>query len=165
MSNFLKMAALLLCISFAPTLRAQTISDADQKGAEECYNAFMSAFDKLDASGLGSWFTENAEEINPMGEIVRGRANLVSSYTNLFAFFKTQPKPDRVEHNNTNSRSRYLAADLMSWTYTSENVSHFGDKTRSEKMSVSVLLRKTGSKWLLEQITLTPVAPMPGGEK
>lgn len=158
MSNFLKMAALLLCISFAPTLHAQTISAADQKGTEECYNAFMSAFDKLDASGLGSWFTENAEHITPMGEIVRGRANLVASFTNLFAFLKTQPKPDRAEHNNTAGQSRYLATDLILWTYTSEDVSHYGDKTMSEKMSVCVLVRKTGGKWLVELLSLTPVA-------
>ncbi len=161
MSNFLKTAALLLSFSFVQNLDAQTISAADQKGIEECYNAFMAAFDKLDASALGPWFTENAEHISPMGEIVRGRANLVTSYTNLFTFFKSQPKPDKFERKNTEWQSRYLATDLILSTYIGEDISHFGDKTESSKMSVAVLLRKTGGKWLAELITLTPVTPMP----
>lgn len=165
MSTFLKTAALLLVISFAQNLNAQTISAADQKGVEECYNAFMNAFDKMDASSLGSWLTENAEHISPLGEVVRGRANLVTYFNNLFAFFKNQPKPDKMERNNTNWQNRYLASDLILATYVSEDVSYFGDKKESQKMSVSVLLRKKDSRWLAELITLTPVAPVPAQGK
>lgn len=161
MSNFLKTAALLLAFSFAQNLHAQTISAADQKGVEECYNAFMSAFDKLDAAPMGAWFTENAEHISPMGEVIRGRANLVTFYTNLFTFFKSQPKPDKFERKNSNWQSRYLSTDLILSTYVGEDISHFGDKTESSKMTIAVLLRKTGGKWLAELITLTPVTPMP----
>lgn len=161
MSNFLKTAALLLIFSSARHLQAQTVSEADQKGVKECYDAFNSAFDKLDAAGLGSWVTENAEHISPMGEIVRGRANLVTYFTNIFAFFKSQPRPDRMERKTSNWQNRYLATDLVLATYVSEDVSYFGDKSQTSKMTLSVLLRKTGGKWLAELITLTPVAAMP----
>lgn len=160
MSNFLKISALFFL--FSCSLNAQTpISAADQKGIEECYNAFMSAFDKTDASTLGPWFTENAEHISPMGDLVRGRTNLVTYYGNLFNFFKSQPKADKTERNNTNFQSRYLSTDLILSTYTSEDIRYFGDKKESSKMSASALLRKTGGKWLAELIVLTPVAPMP----
>lgn len=165
MSNFLKTAALLLAFSFAQNLHAQTISATDQKGVEECYNAFMSAFDKLDAASMGPWFTENAEHISPMGEVVRGRANLVNYYSKLFTFFKSQPKPDKMERKNTNWQSRYLSTDLILSTYVGEDISHFGDKTESNTMSVAVLLRKTGGKWQAELIALTPVVPMPAPGK
>jgi len=160
MSSFLKTAALLLTLSFALNLNAQ-ISAADQKGIEECYNAFMAAFDKLDATAIGPLFTENAEHISPMGEVIRGRANLVTFYTNLFAFFKSQPKPDKTETVNTAWQNRYLAADLILATYTSTDTHHFGDKVKEDKMTVAVLLRKTGGKWLAELVTLTPVMAMP----
>ena len=165
MFHFLKTAALLLTLCFAQNLQAQAVSDADQKGVEECYNTFMTAFDKLDASGLGPWFAENAEHISPMGEIIRGRANLVTFYTNLFTFFKSQPKPDRYERKNSNRTNRYLAADLILATYTSEETSQFGDKVQTDSMSVAVLLRKSGGKWIAELITLSPVVAMPGTGK
>ena len=162
MSNLLKTATLLLCFAFTQNLHAQTITAADQKGVDACYNAFVTAFDNMDASGLGPWFTENAEEINPLGELVRGRANLVTNYTNLFAYFKSQPKPDKVERNNTNQQSRYLASDLILFTYISEETLHFGDKKESNKMATSVLLRKKDNKWMVELLNVVPVTPMPG---
>jgi len=162
MYNFLKSAALLLSVCFAQNLSAQAISDADQKGIEACYNAFMTAFEKMDASGLDSWLTENAEQITPLGEVVRGRANLLTNYQNMFAFFKSQPKPDRYERKTSDWSNRYLATDLILATYASEEITQYGDKTNSEKMSVAVLLRKKDGKWAAELITLTPVQPMPG---
>lgn len=164
MSNILKMTALLLAFCFAQNLQAQ-VSDADKKGIEECYNAFEAAFEKSDASTLGTWMTDNVEHISPLGEIVRGRANLVTYFTNLFAFLKTQPKPDKTESKNLNWQSRYLASDLILASYTTETTTHFGDKTQVEKMSFSVLLRKKDNKWLTELITLTPVTPMPEAGK
>ena len=165
MFNFLKTATLLLTLCFAGNLRAQAVSDADQKGIQECYNAFMTAFEKMDASAISPWLTENAEQINPMGEIVRGHSNLVTHFGNLFNFFKTQPKADRFERKTSDWNARYLASDLILATYASEEITQYGDKTNTEKMSVAVLLRKKGDKWLAELITLTPVTPMPGAGK
>ena len=159
---------LLACCAFAllaQNLQAQAISAADQKGIEECYNAFIAAFEKMDAAATGPWLTENAEQIVPTGEIIRGRANIVASMAGFMGFLKTQPKPDRTETKNVNSQSRYLAPDLILYTYTEESTQHFGDKSNTEKTSTSVLLRKVNSKWLAELIALTPVSAMPGAGK
>jgi uncharacterized protein (TIGR02246 family) len=161
MSNISKMAALQLCCCFALNLRAQTISTADQQGIETTYNAFMAAFEHLDAAAMGPLFTENAEVISPMGEITRGRDNLVVMYTGLFNYFKSLPKPNRSERQNTNWQSRYLAPDLIVATYTEASTSYFGEKKNTEKLTQTVLLRKTGGNWLAELITLTPVVAMP----
>lgn len=160
MSNLLKTATLLLSFTCTLNLHAQ-VSETDQKGIEACYNAFMTAFQNMDGAAVGPLFTENAEHISPIGEIVRGRANLVTYYTNLFAFFKSQPKPDRTETNNKDWHNRYLAKDLILSTYTSHETHHFGDKVQEEIMSVAVLLRKQGDQWLADMVALTPVTPMP----
>ncbi len=165
MTKIIQLAALLLTFSFAQNLQAQAISAADQKGIEECYNAFMAAFEKMDAAATSPWLTENAEQIVPTGEIIRGRANIVASMAGFMGFLKTLPKPDRTETKNVNSQSRYLAPDLILYTYTEESTQHFGDQSKTEKTSTTVLLRKVGGKWLAELITLTPVVAMPGAGK
>jgi len=142
---------------FAQSLQAQSVSAADQKGIEECYNVFMTAFEKLDASGIAPWLTENSEQVLPTGEIIRGRANIVASMAGYMQFLKTQPKPDRTETKNLNTQSRYLAPDLILYTYTEESTQHFGDKSNTEKMTNAILLRKMSGKWLIELISLTPI--------
>ncbi len=161
MSTFLKTTTLLLAFSFAQNLHAQTVSAADQKGIEECYNAFTSAFEQSNASQMSAWMTDNVEHITPLGELVRGKNNVIAHFTKLFEFFKTLPKPDKTETKNTDWQNRYLANDLILATYTSTDTNHFGDKVQEDKMTMSVLLRKKGDKWVAELITLTPVTPMP----
>ncbi len=146
---------------FTQNIQAQTISAADQAGITACYNAFMAAFEKLDAAAIGPLLTENAEQIIPTGEIVRGRANIVASMEGYMAFLKTQPKPDRMETKNVAQQNRYLSTDLILTTYTEESTLYFGDKSRTEKMTTSVIMRKINGKWLADLITLTPVMAMP----
>ncbi len=166
MKNILfKLFTLCAFAFFSQNLQAQAISAADQKGIEECYNVFRSAFEKLDASSIGPWLTENAEQILPNGEIIRGRANIVANMAGFMGFLKTQPKPDRTEIKNANAQTRYLAPDLILYTYTEESTQHFGDKSNTEKMTNAVLLRKVGGKWLAELIALTPMVEMPGAGK
>jgi len=163
MSKVLKTAALLLLIAFcAQNLNAQAISDADKKGVEACYNNFMAAFEKMDAAAIGALFTENAVHINPMGTIVRGRANLTAHFTGFMEFLKSQPKPDSSKSENSDWQNQYLAKDLILATYTSKDTHTFGDKAVVETMSLAILLRKKGEQWLAELVTLTPVVPMPG---
>ena len=165
MSNFLKSLTLLFLFGAMSSLRAQQISAADQKGIEECFNSSMAAIEKMDAAAFGSLLTENAVQIDPMGNIVRGRANLINHFSQWFAFLKSQPKPDRAEHKTSNWASQYLATDLILSTYTEEISNYFGDKAQTEKNAVCVFLRKQNGKWLVELITLTPVVEMPGGAK
>lgn len=141
--------------------QAQSISQADQKGIEANYTAFMSAFEKLDPSGLSALLTENAEQVIPEGTIVRGRNNIVASLSGYMAYLKSQPKPDKMDRQNTAMQSRYLAPDVILSTYIDETVLHFGDKTRVEKMATTVVLKKVGSQWLVDLIALTPVVEMP----
>ncbi|MCC6460508.1 MAG: nuclear transport factor 2 family protein [Saprospiraceae bacterium] len=162
MSTCVKTTVLLLCFACTARLNAQAISAADQKGIETCYNGFMAAFDHMDAATFGSLLTENAEHISPMGELVRGRDNLVAYFGRLFEFFKTQPKPEKFERKNDNWQSRYLSPDLILSTYVSTETITAGGAAHSEKNTLSVLLRKQNGIWLAELITLTPETPMPG---
>lgn len=163
MSAYLKTSVLLLCFAFTARLQAQSaISAADQKGIETCYNGFMAAIDNMDASGLDKLLTENAEHITPLGNLIRGRNNILTAFSQLFEFFKTQPKPEKFERKIENWQSRYLAPDLVLSTYTSIETVTVGGVARSEKSAVSVLLRKQNGAWLADLITLTPETPMPG---
>lgn len=146
----------------ASGLHAQTISAEDQKGVTECYDAFQSAFEHLDASGLGVWLTDNAEHIIPTGAIIRGRANVVASMTGYMEFLKTQPKPDSKETKLLAKQARYLAPDVVLYTYTEETTLHFGPKTQTEKMASSIVLHKNNGKWQADLIALTPVDTAPG---
>lgn len=161
MSHFLKTATLLFLIAFCAKTNAQTISAADKKGVEECYQAFMVAFEKLDASTIPSLLTENAEQIVPNGEIVRGKANVANSLKNYIEYLKTLPKPDRIEQENLGIQYRYLAPDVILSTYIDKSTMHFGDKTRVEQLASAVILHKSNGKWLVELLSLTPVGETP----
>jgi len=137
---------------------AQNISAADQKGIEEVFAFMSSAFDKGDASGLASILSENAEQIIPTGEIIRGRANIVAGLTGYIAYLKSQPKADRFENKKINQQYRYLTPDYVVTTYIDENTSYFGDKIKVEKTTTSLLMHKVGGKWLTELVCLT-IAP------
>lgn len=161
MSNYLNTFSFLLALASSLQLHTQ-ISAADQKGVEECYNACMAAFDKSDANALCQWFADNAEHVSPLGEIVRGRDNLLPYYTRLFEWFKSMPQSDSHEFKVINWQARYLATDLVQVTYMEESITRTGDKTQSEKLSYGIVLHKTKGKWLIELLTMTPVQPMPG---
>lgn len=166
------MKNMICCIAATVTLFlstqtgfAQSITPADQKGIETCYSSFMTAFDKLDVSGLGAWLTENAEHIIPTGEIIRGRDNIVRSMAGYMEYLKTQPKPDRMDRKNVNMQSRYLAPGFIMSTYVAENTMTFGAKSVVDKTTTTVVFQKTGDKWLVELIALTPVVERPGSGK
>lgn len=162
MKNFLFILfAFCTLAPFTQSLQAQTISPSDQKGIEACYTSIMSAFEKLDASGIGPWLTENAEQITPEGNITRGRVNVVANMAAYMEFLKTQPKPDKFETKNLGWQSRYLAPDVILATYTEQNTLSFGAQIKTEKTTTAVVLKKTNDKWLADLIALTPVIEMP----
>ncbi len=162
MKNFLfNLFAFCAFALLSQTLQAQTISAADQKGIEACYNGFMSAFEKMDVTGIEALLTENAEQITPEGNITRGRANVVANMKGYMEFLKSQPKPDKFETKNLGWQNRYLAPDVILATYTEENTLSFGSQTKVEKTTTAVVLKKSNGKWLADLITLTPVVTMP----
>ena len=161
MSKFLKTAALLLLTALCANTQAQTISEADQKGIEACYNGFLTAFQKLDASGLGILLTENAEQIAPDGQIIRGRNNVVAAMAGYMEYLKTMPKPEKYEQKNLGWQSRYVTKDVILSTYTEETTLQIGGKTTVEKLTHSIVLKKTDNQWLAELIAMTPVVEMP----
>lgn len=156
MSNFLKTSVLLLALACAAGLQAQQISAEDQKGIEACYNGFMTAFDKMDASAFNGLFTENADHIDPTGTLVHGRSNLVAYFGKWFEMLKSMPKPDRVERNDSVWNNRYLASDLILATYNSDETLYFGDQKQVQSTAIAVLLRKQNGKWLAELVSVTP---------
>ena len=161
MSNISRLATLLLTCFFALNIQAQSVSTADQQGVEACYKTVQTALTQLDANAMGPLFMENAEVVSPMGEITRGRANLIAMYTGLFNYFRSLPKPDRHEQTNLFMQTRYLATDVILATYTEQTDNYFGEKKDTGKMTFSIVLRKTGGKWLIELVTLTPVISQP----
>lgn len=163
MKNIL-FALLALFCGVASPLNAQ-VSAADENGIRACYNAFQAAMEKGDFATIGNLLTENAEQIIPNGEIVRGRAKIVGSMKGYLEFMKTLPKPDRQETNLLDWQNRYLAPDLIMATYHETTTLHFGAQTKTENMANAVLLRKVNGQWLVELVALTPVVPMPSDGK
>lgn len=156
MKQILTTAALLLTTVFSFNAKAQ-ISEKDKDDIKKVYEAAATAFQKMDATALSNIFTDNGTHINPMGKITQGRSNLLSLYTNLFSYFKTQPRPDKSTTNLTNQEARYIAPGVILTTYTEETTNYSGDKASSEKYSFAILLVKKNGKWLCEQVTMTPV--------
>lgn len=145
----------LLALSFGSAV-AQTISAADKKGIDEFYTVVTSAFQKMDPKIMEAIIAENAEQIIPTGEIIRGRTNIVAGLTGYMNYQKSQPQPDRVESSFVNQQLRYLATDLVMSTYTEVTIKHFGDKPTTEKTATAIILRKTNGKWLTEFISIMP---------
>lgn len=161
MYNYLRTVAVLLLTTLSLGSKAQTISAADQKGIDECFQNFMMVFEKFDGSNLPSLLTENAEHIIPNGTIIRGREAVTASINGYLAFLKTQPRPDHVTEKILNSNSRYLSKDLIISSYQTEKTLDFGGNMRVDKLTTVVVLRKVKDKWLAEMIALTPVVDMP----
>ena len=134
---------------------------SDDKVVIDVYNQAMKAFEKQDAQALTSLFTENAENITPLGGIVRGKAAIQANYVGLFKMFSQLPKADRSTSEVLDLKNRYITSELLFSTYTEKTTSYYGDKTSVEEMTTTVLLSKKGNKWLIESLTLTPVTPMP----
>jgi ketosteroid isomerase-like protein len=147
----------LLALSLSSAF-AQTISAADKKAIDEMYANVAMAFEKSDPKLMEPFIAENAEQIIPTGEIIRGRANIVAGMAGYMGYLKSLPKPDRVEASHVNEQFRYLGTDLVLGTYTDITVKHFGDKTETEKMTNSIILRKVNGKWLTELIAIIPLA-------
>jgi len=153
-------AMLLLTATFGMNANAQKISEADSKATGKLYEEIMMAFGKLDAAAVVSYYTENGTHISPEGQIVTGRAALKEHYEKLFAWFKTLPKPDKMDTKETGGSSRYLSNDIILAEYSEEHIRHFGNKVEKEAFAFSVILKRTKEGWLCEQVTMTPVKPM-----
>lgn len=154
-------AALLLATMFSFNAHAQKVSEEDQKDIQKVYAAFTTAFEKQDAQATASLYSENGVHIDPTGKIIRGRKDLLAFHVQLFKLFSEMPKADKTTHQDSDWDSRYLAPGMILVTYTSQDVSYYGEKTRSDKFSMSVILKRTGNQWLAEQVAMTPVTEMP----
>lgn len=150
---------LLLATTFSMNANAQKVLEEDLKSTEKFYKEMMAAFGRFDAAGVAGYYTENGTHISPEGQIVTGRAALKELYKNLFAWFMSLPRPDKMDQNQTNWNTRYLSNDLILVQYNDEHINHFGNKVEKEMMAVSVILKRTKDSWLCEQVTVTPVKP------
>jgi hypothetical protein len=153
MKNIL-FVSLLVALSSGSAL-SQTISAADQKGIDEMFAAVTAAFDKGDATMMTSMLDENAQQIIPTGEIIRGRTTIIAGLTGYMAFLKSQPKPDRMESKRLNLQYRYLAPGIVLATYTDENTMYFGSKTTIEKTTNSLVTHNANGKWVTDLIDIT----------
>jgi ketosteroid isomerase-like protein len=161
MKHVFTTAALLLITMFSFSVKAQQVSEKDQADIKKVYADFTAAFEKSDAQATVNLYTSTGIHIDPQGKIVRGHKDLLEYHVGLFKWFKTFPRPDKTTHTDTDWESHYLAPGVISVTYTSEDISTYGDKTRSDKFSISVILKRTGDKWLADQVTMTPVVARP----
>jgi uncharacterized protein (TIGR02246 family) len=157
MKQLMTTATLLLLIVFSFNADAQKLSESDQKDIEKVYADFTAAFEKMDAQATVNFYTGNGIHIDPDGQIVRGRKDLLAFHEKLFAWFKSLARPDKTIHQDTDWNTRYLAPGLIQVTYTSGNVRYFGDKHYKEKFSIAAILKRVGDKWLAEQVAMTPV--------
>jgi ketosteroid isomerase-like protein len=158
---FFKLFTLSVFVIFTQNLQAQTISAADQKGIEACYNAFQSVFTKMDVTGIEAWLTEQAVQITPDGKITRGRANVVANMAGYLEYLKSQPKPEKMEVKNINWQNHYVAPDVILATYTEETTLQLSGQNRVEKMTQAIVLKKSNGVWQADLITLIPMVKTP----
>lgn len=157
MKQLITTAALLLITVFSFHAKAQQVSDEDLKDIEKVYADFGAAFEKFDAQAATNLYTENGVHIDPTGKITRGRKGLLTYYIQLFSYFKSLPKPDKMTHQDSDWNTRYLAPGLIEVSYTSADIKTYGDKTETIKFSMAIILKRIGDKWLAEQVAMTPV--------
>lgn len=157
----LKIFTIAVVCFFTTLTFANAQANFDDKAVAEVYNQAMKALQTQDAQALVALFTENADHINPIGDIVRGKEALLANYIGLFKMFAQMPKPARVESQVLNQKNRYLTPNILLSTYTQKDTSYFGKESRTEEMACSVLLVKKSGKWLIESLVLTPKGQMP----
>lgn len=160
MKQFFTAAMLLIATTFCSQVKAQKVSDADTKSISKFYENMMGSFGNGDAEATASYYTENGIHISPEGQVIAGRAALKVFYQKLFEMFRSFPKADKTEMNQSNWNTRYLSNDLIHVTYTDETTSHYGNKIEKEAFAISVVLKRTKDSWLCEQVTMTPVKPL-----
>lgn len=159
MKQILTSAAILLLTVFTTNVKAQ-ISEKDKVDTKNVFEAAAKAFKNMDATAMSDIFTGNGTHIDPMGKITHGKAALVDYFTNLFSYFKSQPKPDKSTITQSDWNSRLIAPGVILTNYIEETTNFRGDKASSIKYSFAVVLVKKNGRWLAEQVAMTPVIEM-----
>jgi uncharacterized protein (TIGR02246 family) len=154
------MLALMFTLALGLSARAQN----DEKGVIARSQEIGQAFDAHDADRFAAYFSETADFLSPMGQLLHGRAAIRDAHAGLFKLWASQ-KPDKVAHEINGQQVRFLSPDLALLTMTQKTTVTMGGKDDVDTTSFVVLFRRADGQWLVESAALTPVQPMGGPKK
>ncbi len=165
MKNTVKSLILLLAVSFAAQLSAQTSgvlwvgsrsSNANANAVHsfitETYDAFANGDDAKGWAG----YTEEAAEIDPMGNITFGKKALLEGWDGFMKMADEKPV-----FTYSNVLVRMLTNDVALAVFDSEADIKIGGQQVGGKTKGMAVLRKINGQWKLEFDSITPIIPMP----
>ena len=169
MTNAIKSLVLLVALSFAAQLNAQT-SSALWVGSRSinaqanevhsfitaCYDAFSAG---ADDKGWAA-YSDDATEIDPMGNVTFGKKALREGWD---AFMKMADEKPNFKYENV--QVRMLTNDVALAVWDSEADIKVGGQQLGGKAKGMAVLRKVNGKWQIEFDSITPVIPMPEAGK
>ena len=131
----------MACLFTAVAWAGQGAAD-DQKALDELVRAWDAAFNAHDARALAAHYTEDADQVLPTGDWVKGRAAIKKGHAENFA-----KNPDVKTKTSVLSR-RFLTPDVVvedgQWEDTG-----LTEKGLPTKGLYSAVLVKQGGNWLI----------------
>ncbi len=148
----IKSFCLFICLFASVSLFSQSA-----QGIWETIDQVSTAFSNYDADAFGSYFTDDAHLVSPMGHVLDGKVAITEGHRGLFASLGT-PNPDVVDVFS-DKKVVTLGDGLVLASFIDEST---GDPKTDGKLAFTMLLTEDGGKWLIRSVQMTPVVPMPG---
>ncbi len=116
MSNFLKIAALLLCFASTLNLQAQTANTEEAKIIDG-WNSIWQAYQTGNTEAMWAAYTEEATEIGPDGSLTVGKKALRESWA---AFMKMVDAPPTFTYEQPVVRIITADVAIITWYSTAD---------------------------------------------
>lgn len=153
MSNFLKTSVLFFLFTLCANLNAQTA--ADEQAVRNTIIKAMEDYYAADADKLASYYAENAVVIEYTGQKVVGREAIRKSLTEAFKVEKPTASSIQLSVSSVrflNAGTALVVADLKGSAQVEGNTIEWTGIS-------SMVMSRTGGKWLVEQEQNTPIMP------
>ncbi|MCB0570687.1 MAG: nuclear transport factor 2 family protein [Phaeodactylibacter sp.] len=161
--------SLLVLLAFCSQSQAQSsgflgagsrASDPDVAAVHELWENVWKAYDSGDDAAMFSYYTSQAAEIGPDGNITFGREALEASWQMFMQMVDERPK-----FRYRNPLVRLLSDGLALIVWDSEADIKIGGQQIGGQTKGVAIVHKINGVWKVEFDSLTPIMPMPEEEK
>ncbi len=127
-----------------------------EKFLSDVYAAYYEAFDKKNYKNFAKFFTGNAAEIGPDGRLTYSLKTLKEVWAEGDKMMDEKPS-----FNNKLTSSRMLNSEIAVITWDSEANIKMQGKQMNGMSTCMAVLKKSGSGWVIEFDSVTPLIAMP----
>lgn len=146
----------VLAILLFSALAVSAQSGSSEAAILKTWNGVYDAFNKGNTEAGFAYYTENALEIGPDGNILSGKSAIRQNWDTFMKMMDEKPvfKPSTPV-------VKMVTADVALLTWNSEDKFKIQGQEMGGKMTGFAVLHKVKGQWLIEVDAIVPVIPMP----